>query len=211
MTAIIFIFVAYLLGSIPTAIWVGKAFYDIDIRKHGSRNAGATNTFRVLGKAAGSFVFLVDVGKGFLSVWLMHEMIEETNSWLHSTYKILAAVAAILGHVFPVFAGFKGGKGVATAFGILLALTPLAAAVCFVLFVMVWLSLNFVSLGSIVAAFFYPVIQFFLEPDQDDIMLLFSIILSLTVILSHRKNIIRLINGVETKTFAVRSKKQKNR
>lgn len=211
MTAIIFIFVAYLLGSIPTAIWVGKAFYDIDIRKHGSRNAGATNTFRVLGKAAGSFVFLVDVGKGFLSVWLMHEMIEETNSWLHSTYKILAAVAAILGHVFPIFAGFKGGKGVATAFGILLALTPLAAAVCFVLFVMVWLSLNFVSLGSIVAAFFYPVIQFFLEPDQDDIMLLFSIILSLTVILSHRKNIIRLINGVETKTFAVRSKKQKNR
>jgi acyl phosphate:glycerol-3-phosphate acyltransferase len=211
MIEFIFVLIAYLLGSIPTSVWVGKAFYDIDIRKYGSKNAGATNTFRVLGKAAGSFVFMVDVGKGFLAVWLMHEMIEETNSWLHSTYKILAAVAAIMGHVFPIFAGFKGGKGVATAFGILLALTPLAAAICFVIFLLIWLAVNFVSLGSIVAAFCYPLIQYFLEPEQDEIMFIFSILLSLTVIFSHRQNIIRLIHGVETKTYAFRSKKKKNR
>jgi glycerol-3-phosphate acyltransferase PlsY len=209
MIPIIFVFVAYLLGSIPTSIWVGRAFYDVDIRKHGSRNAGATNTFRVLGKSAGSFVFLIDVGKGFLAIWLMHEMTKDMNdAWLHSTFKILAAVAAVLGHVFPVFAGFKGGKGVATAFGILLALTPLAAGICFVVFLLVWLASNFVSLGSIIAAFFYPIIQFFLEIDQDEIMFIFSIILSLTVIFSHRKNMLRLINGVETKTYAFRFKKK---
>lgn len=209
MTELLLILTGYLLGSIPTAIWIGKSFYGVDVRKHGSRNAGATNTFRVLGKSAGSAVFIIDVGKGFLAVWLAHEIMPNDNDWLHSTVKVLSAVAAVMGHVFPVFARFKGGKGVATAFGILLALTPIAAVICFAIFLIVWLAFHYVSLGSIVAAVFYPLIQYFLDPDQDEIVMIFAILLSLTVILSHNKNIIRLLNGVETKTYAFRSKQSK--
>lgn len=211
MTAILFILIAYLLGSVPTSVWVGKAFYDIDIRKHGSKNAGATNTFRVLGKPAGVFVFIVDVAKGFLAVWLVHLFVNFEGTWLDSTIQVFAAIAAVFGHVFPIFAGFKGGKGVATSFGILIALTPESAMICFVLFILIWLISNYVSLGSIIAALFYPIIQFFLAPEQDEIILIFSVVISLTVILSHNRNIVRLMNGIETKTYLFRSSEQNKR
>ena len=209
MTGLLLIVTGYLLGSIPTSVWIGKSFYGVDVRKHGSRNAGATNTFRVLGKPAGSAVFFIDVAKGFFAVWLVHEFMPRDNDSLFASVKVFAAVAAVLGHVFPMFARFKGGKGVATAFGILIALTPSAAFVCFAIFLIIWLAFHYVSLGSIVAAVFYPLIQYFLDPGQDEIILIFTILLSLTVILSHRKNISRLLNGVETKTYAFRSKQGK--
>ncbi len=211
MTPWIFIIIAYLLGSIPTAVWIGKLFYNTDVRQHGSRNAGATNTFRVLGKKAGSAVFLLDVTKGYCAVWLVEEFVQTDNINELSAFKISAAVAAVLGHVFPLFAGFKGGKGVATAFGVLLAMTPEAALTCFGIFLLIWLISNFVSLGSIVAAFLYPIIQFLYNPEQDDIILVFSIIIAFTVILSHRTNILRLLNGVETKTYAFRNSTMKKR
>jgi glycerol-3-phosphate acyltransferase PlsY len=208
MTAILLILFAYLLGSFPTSVWVGKVFYGIDIRKYGSKNAGATNTFRVLGRPAGFFVFVVDVAKGYLAVWLVHRFVNFDDSWLDSTYQIFAAIAAVFGHVFPIFAGFKGGKGVATSFGTLLALTPDAALLCFAIFFLIWLITKYVSLGSIIAALFYPIIQYFLVPEQDDIILIFSITISSTVILTHNRNIVRLMNGIETKTYLFRSKQE---
>jgi glycerol-3-phosphate acyltransferase PlsY len=211
MTVALCILTAYLLGSIPTSVWIGKVFYGIDIRKHGSRNAGATNTFRVLGKPAGSVVFIVDVAKGFLAVFLVQRNIELDEVWMQSAARVAAAIAAVMGHVFPVFAGFKGGKGVATAFGILLALTTVSAIACFVIFLTVWLLSNYVSLGSMIAALLYPVINFFLMPTQDDVLLAFTVILSITVILSHHRNIVRLIQGDETKTFAFRSSQKKRK
>lgn len=211
MTVALCILTAYFLGSIPTSVWIGKAFYGIDIRKHGSRNAGATNTFRVLGKPAGSVVFIVDVAKGFLAVFLVQRNIELDEVWMQSAARVAAAIAAVLGHVFPIFAGFKGGKGVATAFGILLALTTVSAIACFVIFLIVWLLSNYVSMGSMIAALLYPFINIFLTPSQDDVLLAFTVILSITVILSHHRNIVRLIHGDETKTFAFRSSQNKRK
>lgn len=206
MTPILSIILAYLLGSIPTSVWVGKAFYDVDIRKHGSKNAGATNTFRVLGKPAGFFVFIVDVAKGFFAVWFVDHFADFEEDWLNSSFKVIGAVAAVLGHVFPIFAGFKGGKGVATAFGIIIALAPISAAVCFIVFLLFWLTSNFVSLGSLVAALVFPLVQMFLEPEQDDVMFAFSFLITFTVVLSHRRNIMRLLNGVEPKTYPFRKR-----
>lgn len=211
MSPWIYLIIAYLLGSIPTAVWIGKAFYNTDIRQHGSKNAGATNTFRVLGKAAGSVVFILDVAKGYFAIFLMSQYAEHENPAFISTYIIGAAVCAVLGHVFPILASFKGGKGVATAFGVLLAMTPVAALICFSIFLLIWLFSNYVSLGSIIAAFAYPIVQFFLDSEQDEIILIFSIVISITVILSHKNNIMRLINGIETKTYAFRSKTMKKR
>ena len=124
--------VAYLLGSIPTAIWVGKRFYGLDVREHGSKNAGATNTFRVLGKKPGILVLIVDVLKGLAAVLLPQLLLDsslEHNDLVN--IKIVSAITVILGHVFPLFAGFKGGKGVATSLGVIFALHPPAALIWF--------------------------------------------------------------------------------
>jgi glycerol-3-phosphate acyltransferase PlsY len=211
MIIALFVLIAYLLGSVPTAVWIGKTFYGTDVRKHGSKNAGATNTFRVLGKPAGFMVFFLDVAKGYLAILIVQEFYDSTDELIISTVKVLAAIAAVLGHVFPIFANFKGGKGVATAFGILLALTLQAAGICFAIFLFIWLISNYVSLGSITAAFFYPIVQFFINPEQDDVLLLFTILLALTVVFSHNRNIKRLLNGVETKTYPFRNKQSKKR
>ncbi len=204
MTAFLSIIIAYLLGSIPTAIWVSKSFYNIDIREHGSKNAGATNTFRVLGKSAGSFVFAVDVIKGTLAVLLVYLFADNSNSETFAVYQILAGVSAVVGHVLPLYAGFKGGKGVATSFGVLLAIAPLSATICLFIFLLVWFAFNYVSLGSITAAFFFPLIQYFVYPNQAIAIFIFSIAMSVLVIFAHKKNIGRLKAGVETKTYPFR-------
>ena len=146
--------IGYLLGSIPTAVWVGKAWHGIDVREHGSKNAGATNTFRVLGKKPGIVVLTIDILKGvmavlspFLITFLSEGNIESSIDHL----QIVAAIFAVLGHMFPVFAGFKGGKGVATSLGIIIGMQPIAAVICIVAFLIVFISFNFVSLGAIVA------------------------------------------------------------
>ena len=129
---------AYLLGSIPTAVWLGRAWFGIDVREHGSKNAGATNTFRVLGKKPGVFVLLIDVLKGVLAVVLPIMIWHETAlgyGFTADRLQILAAIAAVAGHVFPVFAEFRGGKGVATSLGVMIGILPLSAVVCLGIFI----------------------------------------------------------------------------
>jgi len=186
--------VAYLLGSIPSAVWLGKWLHGMDVREHGSKNAGATNSFRVLGKRTGIMVLLLDVSKGVLSMMVCRLILGDTESML---YQMIAAGICVLGHVFPVFAGFRGGKGVATSLGVFLGLNPLTAVTCMVVFLVVFLITRYVSLSSITAAFLLPFISFFIYHQEAREVLYFNIILSLIVILAHHKNIKRLIAGEE--------------
>jgi len=162
----VFGIIAYLLGSIPSAVWIGKAWHDIDVREHGSKNSGATNTFRVLGKKAGITVLLMDVVKGLLAVFIPFILAQFFPGILDgiadiSELKVICALAAILGHIFPVFAQFDGGKGVATSLGVIIAIHPPTALVCFLLFLVVFLISNFVSLGAITASVGFPLVLIF--------------------------------------------------
>ena len=202
MDYIIFSIVAYLLGSIPSAVWVGKAWYNIDVREHGSKNAGATNTFRVLGKKPGIVVLSIDIIKGalatFLPVVVLNSTLRIENEHVIQI-QILAAIFAVIGHVFPIFAQFKGGKGVATSLGVIIGLQPLAALVCVVLFLIVFILFQFVSLGAIVAALSFPLVIRFIIQEDSNWLFCFSILLSFLVIFAHRKNIRRLVKGEEAK------------
>jgi acyl phosphate:glycerol-3-phosphate acyltransferase len=198
--------IAYLLGSIPTAVWVGKRFYGIDVREHGSKNAGATNTFRVLGKKPGKIVLAIDVLKGLIAV-LTPQII--FNSLEYDTlimYKLTASVAVILGHVFPLFAGFKGGKGVATSLGVIFAIHPQAACICLLIFLIVFILFNYVSLGAIVTAFSFPMLILFVFNEKSIPLIIFSIIIGAAVIITHKKNILRLIQGCENKMYLIKKK-----
>lgn len=195
---IIFGIVAYLIGSIPTAVCIGKSIYGTDVREHGSKNAGATNTFRVLGKKAGIVVLLIDVLKGVLAVVL--PLFFLTSIQDHNTLvQLFTGVLVILGHIFPLFAQFRGGKGVATSLGIILGIYPFAALISFSIFLMVFLSSRYVSLGAIIASFFFPIIVILILKSDSIYLNTFSIALATTVIITHRKNIKRLINGTENK------------
>ena len=194
--------IAYLLGSIPTAVWIGKSWYGLDVREHGSKNAGATNTFRVLGKKPGILVLLIDVAKGAIAAALpvffyVFPAGFEDDKLVQ--IQIVASICAVTGHVFPLFAQFKGGKGVATSLGVIIGLHPLAALISFGVFLIVFVISKFVSLGAITAALCFPlIIRFVLK--EDSIWLIgFSVILSLLVILAHRRNIQRLLKGEENK------------
>lgn len=192
--------IAYLLGSIPTAVWVGKAKYGVDVREHGSKNAGATNTFRVLGKKPGIVVLTIDVLKGVIAVLLPFMVgIGDWNSDHLIQVKLVCALLAVLGHVFPVFARFNGGKGVATSLGVIIGVHPLAAVICIVLFLIVFLISNFVSLGAIAASLSFPLSILLVFKETSSWLIAFSIVLSTAVIFAHRKNIIRLLNGEESK------------
>ena len=197
---IFFILIAYLLGSIPTAVWLGKIKYGVDVREHGSKNAGATNTFRVLGKKPGIVVLLIDVCKGVVAVLI--PLFFANYSWGADDFihiQLVAGLAAVLGHVFPLFAQFNGGKGVATSLGIVVGIHPLAALTCFSLFLVVFLISAFVSLGAITAALAFPFVVHFLFENQNSYLLFFSIFLSVAVIIAHHKNIGRLLKGQENK------------
>src|ERR1700712_5052576 len=152
---------AYLCGSIPTAVWIGLAFYDIDVREYGSGNAGATNTFRVLGKKAGIPVMLLDILKGWTATNLAYFIGVSTtgayNSTAYTNYALALGIAAVMGHLFPIFAGFRGGKGIATLFGMVLAINLSAALLCVIVFVIVLLLTRYVSLSSMTAGFAYLV------------------------------------------------------
>ena len=194
---IIFCLAAYLLGSIPTAVWTGKLKYGIDVREHGSKNAGATNTFRVLGKKPGVFVLSVDILKGSLATMLPLLFLSDFDYIIR--LQISCAFLAILGHLFPVFAGFRGGKGVATSLGVIIGIQPIAAGICLVVFLIVFLLSRFVSLGAIVTAITFPfVLKFIIHTDSVWLMS-FGVVVSSLVIVAHRKNIQRLLRGEESK------------
>jgi glycerol-3-phosphate acyltransferase PlsY len=190
---------AYFLGSIPTAVWVGRARYGIDVREHGSKNAGATNTFRVLGKKAGKVVLSIDVLKGMIAVLIPYFVLNYSFDAPQLTHvQLVASFLAVLGHVFPIFAGFKGGKGVATSLGVIVGLQPIAAGICLIIFLAVFIASNYVSLGSISAACAFSLLLWAF-PINTIALPIFGTLLSVIVIFAHRKNIVRLINGTESK------------
>ena len=200
MTEIVFILLAYLIGSIPTAVWVSKSIFGIDIRDYGSGNAGATNTFRILGSKWGSLDMLVDVTKGiiatslyiFIPFYLTHEL-ARTN------FMIALGMVAVLGHVFPVWANFRGGKGVATLLGMTLAIQPIVALICLVVFLISLLSTRFVSLSSILAAVAFMILILFIFNEKDTLYRIFAMIVAMMVVITHHKNISRMYKGTETK------------
>jgi glycerol-3-phosphate acyltransferase PlsY len=203
---ILVIGIAYLLGSIPTSVWVGRFFYGIDVRKHGSGNAGATNTIRVLGLKAGIPVFLFDVFKGYAAVRLLYLTdfyIPETGAFIN--FQLLLGLASLLGHIFPVFAQFKGGKGVATLTGVVLALHPLGAAIALGVFTITLILSGYVSLSSMIAGFIYPLILIFVFENVNPSLIIFSMIISILILFTHQKNIERLLSGEESK-FRVKKK-----
>lgn len=205
------VMVAYLLGSIPTAVWVGKRFYGIDIREHGSKNAGATNTFRVLGKKAGIPVLAVDMLKGFVAVKLggtYSEYYADTNPLVN--FKIVLGAAAIIGHIFPVFAHFRGGKGVATLFGVVVAMHWQAALVSIAIFLVVFIISKYVSLGSMVSALVYPFLIVAVFKTDSPSMVYFSMTIAILILFTHQKNIERLVRGQESKMLNLKLKRKKH-
>lgn len=206
---ILALIIAYLLGSVPTAVWVGKLFHGIDVREYGSGNAGATNTFRVLGYRAGIPVLLIDVIKGWLAVNLVYILTEPGQSSEELFHlQLRLGVCALLGHIFPVFAGFRGGKGVATLLGIVLALNLQAALMSIGVFLLVFFSTRYVSLSSIIASLFFPVVVMAINITEQPAMVVFSLIISVIVVITHQKNIERLLKRQESR---IKFRKSNNR
>ena len=195
---------AYLLGSIPTALWVGRRFFRLaDIREHGSGNAGATNTFRVLGPKAGSAVLLIDALKGFvaayfLPLWLVAQGAIAPEHELY--YKLACGVLAVVGHIYPVFAQFRGGKGVATILGMMLGVAPATVGVCLLVFIVMLLLFRYVSLASMTAGVTFALLQLLpqFRPAQS-FMVYVGFLLAALLIYTHRANISRLRSGTESR------------
>ena len=202
-----YVVLAYLIGSVPSAVWIGKAFYGIDVREHGSGNAGATNVFRVLGKGPGIVVLLMDIFKGYLALQLAFVSGEYLpSSQQYVNFKLIMGVASLTGHIFPVFAGFRGGKGVAIMLGILIGLNPMAALICSTVFLLVFLLSGFVSLGSLSAALAYPFVMMLVMGETIPSVNIFSMAVCVLVFVTHQKNIERLLSGTESKVLALRKK-----
>lgn len=201
---------AYLFGSIPTAVWIGQAFYGIDVREYGSGNAGATNTFRVLGKKAGIAVMLLDIFKGYTATNLAYliglSVTGPQNSVQFVNYQLALGITAVMGHLFPVFAGFRGGKGIATLFGMILAVQSEAAMLCVLTFVVVLLISKYVSLSSILAGFSFPLSVIFIFQSPIRSVVLYGMSICVLILVTHQKNIERLIKGKESKVNLFKKK-----
>jgi glycerol-3-phosphate acyltransferase PlsY len=199
MLIVLLVIAAYLLGSIPSAVWIGKRFYGIDVRQYGSHNAGATNTLRVLGKKAALFVFLIDALKGFAAVSLATFSPYFAGSDPLFNLKIGLLAAAVFGHIFPIFAGFRGGKGVATLAGAMLAVYWPAVLLCLASFVVILALTKYVSLSSISAGILLPIYVVFVFGERSTSLIITCCVISLLLIFTHSKNIRRLLNGNESK------------
>jgi glycerol-3-phosphate acyltransferase PlsY len=214
MNELLLIILAYLIGSIPTSVWVSRRFFGIDIRDYGSGNAGATNTYRVLGAKWGTLVMIVDMLKGIIAtslyILLTHYMHDE---WDRTNLMVGLGLAAVIGHIFPLWAGFRGGKGVATLFGMIVAIQPLVAVCCVGVFMLVLYLTRFVSLSSILAGISFAVFILFIFNDDVTLYRVFSVAVALMVILTHQKNINRIINGTESKVpiFKYRDRRRQRR
>src|ERR1035437_6429533 len=203
---IIELIIAYLIGSIPSAVWIGKLFYGVDVREYGSGNAGATNTFRVLGKKAGFPVMIIDILKGVAAVQLPYLSDLPSSSVQFVNLQLALGVASLFGHIFPVFAAFKGGKGIATLLGIILAVHPYAALVSIGVFGIVFLITHYVSLSSITAAITFPIVVILVFKTQIPSLVIFSMFIAILVLITHQKNIERLIKREESKTSLKKKK-----
>jgi len=184
---------AYLMGSIPFGVVIGKLFYHVDVREHGSGNVGTTNVFRVLGKKAGAAVLVCDMLKGFIPAFIAAYFLRETDPWL----VIVIAAAPVVGHMYSVFLKGSGGKGVATGAGVVLALVPLAFGIIAVVWVLLILVTRYVSLASLVATLLVPVFVFALGDPLP--YLIASLLVTVGIFWAHRGNIRRLLNGTENR------------
>ena len=199
---IVTVCLAYLLGSLPWSVWLGKVFKGVDLREHGSGNAGATNAFRVLGKPIGITVLILDMLKGYAAVnlvFLQNEFEPHTELWM--IFRIGLGLVAILGHVFPVFAGFRGGKGVATMTGIGLAVQAFSSLAAMGVYLLVFLVFRISALGSLLAALSYPIWLIWIFKTEYLSLKIFSIFVVVLVLITHRSNIKRLIQGEEKSLF----------
>ncbi|MFO8236631.1 MAG: glycerol-3-phosphate 1-O-acyltransferase PlsY [Bacteroidales bacterium] len=195
-----FIILAYLIGSIPTSVWIGKQFYHLDIREYGSGNAGATNTFRILGTKAGIIVFILDLLKGFIAVNLIHlNTAFAGDSELFTTVQVGYGIAAILGHIFPVYADFRGGKGVATLFGAILGISFYPTLIMAGVFFLTLFLTRYVSLSSLLAGISFPILIITIYDASALSLIIFSILIAILIILTHQKNIERLLHNEESK------------
>ena len=197
---LLFILLAYLTGAFPSAVWVGKTFYKIDVREFGSGNAGATNTFRVLGKKAGIPVLIMDIFKGWLSVNYISFLTNIPES-AEAVFEIKLAfgIAAVIGHLFPIYTGFRGGKGIATLLGLLIGLHAVAALYSILVFVIVFVTSKYVSLGSIIASIAFPILVILILGSTNVSLNLFAFFVPILSLITHQKNIERLLRGEETK------------
>jgi len=203
---LIAVITAYILGSIPTAVWASKIFHGIDIREHGSGNAGATNVIRVLGWKTGIPVLLIDMAKGWAATMLpVFFNLADRESALLINLQILTGITAIIGHIFPVFAGFRGGKGVATIFGVLVGINPVITLICLGVFLIVFIITGIVSVSSMTAGIAFPVFLLTLFDTPSLIFKIFSVFVAIALLITHKKNIKRLIKGEEQKLFKKKS------
>ena len=203
ITFLLVIVLCYLVGSFPTSIVTGRLLRGIDIREHGSGNAGGTNVFRVLGWKPGLFVMLFDAFKGFAATFWLSRLAFGTISLTNESIMLLCGTAAIIGHIWTIFARFKGGKGVGTAAGMLVALYPLALLICLGIFFIVFLTSRIVSVGSMSAAIALPIVltlfRTVFDKPVSNVLYIFSFFATALIIFTHRSNIKRLLNGTENR------------
>jgi len=214
MKELALIILSYLIGSIPTALIISRRFFGIDIRDYGSGNMGATNTFRVLGSRYGTMVMVFDILKGMAAVMLYNFLPFYINNDLERTNLMLGlGLSAVIGHVFPVFAGFKGGKGVATLLGMVLAIQPVIAISCIGIFVLVLFLTRYVSLSSILAAVALPICVLWIWNENELLYRIFALFVAILVVATHQKNIGRILRGVESRVpiFKNRDKRKSRR
>lgn len=220
ISILVVVLLSYLIGAIPSSLWVGKFYFKIDIREHGSGNAGATNTFRILGWKAGTLVLLFDFGKGLLCTTVISQLafsIGDGPAILYSNWDpeamivIFAGVAAVVGHMFPVYSQFSGGKGAATACGMLYGIEPISISISLAIFLIVMFSTRYVSLGSIISSLIYPLTQLVLRYgfnwEIDGSIILFSSALALGIVIKHKGNIKRLLEGNENRVESFKPSK----
>lgn len=205
---ILLLLAAYLLGSIPSAVWIGKFFYRVDVREYGSGNAGATNTFRVLGKKAGIPVLVIDSLKGYAAVCLACFSHYTPGSNQFINLELVLGIASLIGHIFPLFASFRGGKGIATLLGIVLAVHLYAALIAIAVFIVVLLVSSYVSLSSMTAAVLFPVIVIGIFHERVPSLMIFSVLIAIMVLITHQKNIERLLRREESKAKIIKKKKK---
>jgi glycerol-3-phosphate acyltransferase PlsY len=216
LSLLVIVLLSYFLGSIPGALWSSKALHGVDIRQYGSHNAGATNAFRVVGWPAGVLATIVDMGKGYVSAGIVASYVRidplpalGVFGWdVDVLVGLIAGLAAIVGHMYPIFARFEGGKGVNTAAGILLALAPITMLYTMAVFAVVLLSSRYVSLASITSAVAFPTIVALRKygggVDLDGSLLVIGLLIGTAIIVAHRSNIRRLLQGNENRVSSFR-------
>ena len=214
MNELLLIVLAYFIGSIPTALIISNVFFQIDMRDYGSGNMGATNTFRVLGSKYGTIVMIFDILKGVAAValycFLPHYL---TDEWDRTNLMVGLGLAAVIGHIFPIFAQFRGGKGVATLFGMILTVQPVIAARCVGVFLLVLFLTRYVSLSSILAGIALPICVLWIWNDDVTLYRVFAVLVAIMIILTHQKNIIKILRGSESRVpiFKARDRRKLTR